>query len=302
MEDGKHDRPSPAKGITDEDKGIARSLHRPGTDNHGERMHRYGVGEGKAGTDQELVLEKGVVLQALRGAYQSTGDCLFSVADKKNVAITGQGATLRMWRGDYARPPYKKSEFRHAINIHGCDGVRITGLTIAESGGDGIYLGVSVRNKTNRDVLIKDVVCDRNYRQGIDLEAAVAEGSFREDLLYRLNVITVKVPPLRTRGMDILLLAEKYIELYASRQGKSIIGMTNATAQKLLAYRWPGNVRELRNAMEHAVTLTNHRKIIPDDLPEKILTFQTDQTGPIDPAPHILVMTLLAISEALSCA
>jgi hypothetical protein len=76
--------------------------------------------------------------------------------------------------------------------------------------------------------------------------------------------------------MDILLLAEKYIELYASRQNKSIAGMTNATAQKLLAYRWPGNVRELRNAMEHAVTLTNHRKIIPDDLPEKILTFRSD--------------------------
>jgi DNA-binding NtrC family response regulator len=124
-----------------------------------------------------------------------------------------------------------------------------------------------------------------------DLEAAVAEGSFREDLLYRLNVITVQVPPLRTRGMDILLLGEKYIELYASRQGKSITGMTNATAQKLLAYRWPGNVRELRNAMEHAVTLTNHRKIIPDDLPEKILTFRPDQTTKMNgmPGPGELV-------------
>jgi transcriptional regulator with PAS, ATPase and Fis domain len=124
-----------------------------------------------------------------------------------------------------------------------------------------------------------------------DLETAVAEGSFREDLLYRLNVITVKVPPLRTRGTDILLLAEKYIEVYASRQGKSITGMTNATAQKLLAYRWPGNVRELRNAMEHAVTFTNHRKIIPDDLPEKVLTFRVDRTTKIlgMPAPEELV-------------
>lgn len=124
-----------------------------------------------------------------------------------------------------------------------------------------------------------------------DLETAVAEGSFREDLLYRLNVITVKVPPLRTRGTDILLLAEKYIEVYASRQGKSITGMTNATAQKLLAYRWPGNVRELRNAMEHAVTLTNHRKIIPDDLPEKVLSFRVDHTAKIlgMPAPEELV-------------
>ena len=124
-----------------------------------------------------------------------------------------------------------------------------------------------------------------------DLEAAVAEGSFREDLLYRLNVITVKVPPLRTRGTDILLLSEKYIELYASRQNKSITGMTNATAQKLLAYRWPGNVRELRNAMEHAVTLTNHRKVLPDDLPEKILTFRSTHAArmPGMPDPGELV-------------
>ena len=107
-----------------------------------------------------------------------------------------------------------------------------------------------------------------------DLEAAVSEGSFREDLLYRLNVITVKVPPLRARGTDILLLAEKYIELFASQQGKSINGITNATAQKLMTYRWPGNVRELRNAMEHAVTLTDHQKIVPDDLPDKILHHQ----------------------------
>ena len=109
-----------------------------------------------------------------------------------------------------------------------------------------------------------------------DLDAAVAEGTFREDLLYRLNVITVQVPPLRTRGTDILLLAEKYIELFSSNQGKDITGMTNGTAHKLLAYGWPGNVRELRNAMEHAVTLTNHRTIIPDDLPERILTFRPD--------------------------
>jgi len=124
-----------------------------------------------------------------------------------------------------------------------------------------------------------------------DLEAAVAEGTFREDLLYRLNVITVPVPPLRTRGTDILLLAENYIELYASRQNKNIAGMTNATAQKLLAYRWPGNVRELRNAMEHAVTLTNHRKIIPDDLPEKILAFRPDPAAKIQglPGPGELV-------------
>lgn len=109
-----------------------------------------------------------------------------------------------------------------------------------------------------------------------NLEEAVADGCFREDLLYRLNVITVEVPPLRTRGTDILLLAEQYVELFASRQNKAVSGMTNATAQKLLSYRWPGNVRELRNAMEHAVTLTGYTKILPEDLPEKILQHRPD--------------------------
>ena len=118
-----------------------------------------------------------------------------------------------------------------------------------------------------------------------NLEEAVAEGSFREDLLYRLNVITVEVPPLRSRGTDILLLAGKYVELFASRQGKAVDGMTNATAQKLLAYRWPGNVRELRNAMEHAVTLTGFSKIIPDDLPEKILHYRPDHGQRVNDLP-----------------
>jgi len=109
-----------------------------------------------------------------------------------------------------------------------------------------------------------------------DLESAVEDGLFREDLFYRLNVINIEMPPLRSRGADILLLAGKFIEHFSSRQSKAIKGLSDATAEKLLEYTWPGNVRELRNAIEHAVALTNFEKIVPDDLPEKIRLFRNN--------------------------
>ena len=123
-------------------------------------------------SDQELVLEKGAVLLAKRGAFTGASDCLLSVSGQRNVRITGLGATLRMWRDDYDRPPYTKAEWRHAISIRSCSNVCISGLTIVESGGDGIYLGVSQKDMTNTDIEIRDVVCDRNYRQGISVISA----------------------------------------------------------------------------------------------------------------------------------
>lgn len=124
-------------------------------------------------SDQEIVFEKGVTIEARRGAFRSKGDSLFTASGKKNITLRGYGATLRMWREDYADPEkYEKSEWRHALSIRSCSGVRVLGLTIADSGGDGIYLGVSQRGATNSDVLIKDVICDRNYRQGISVISA----------------------------------------------------------------------------------------------------------------------------------
>ncbi|PHR26306.1 MAG: Fis family transcriptional regulator [Desulfotalea sp.] len=109
-----------------------------------------------------------------------------------------------------------------------------------------------------------------------DLESAVEDGLFREDLYYRLNVINIEMPPLRSRGSDILLLAEKFMEHFSSRQNKAITGFSDTTAEKLLEYSWPGNVRELRNAIEHAVALTHFEKIVPKDLPEKIRLFRNN--------------------------
>lgn len=110
-----------------------------------------------------------------------------------------------------------------------------------------------------------------------DLESAVEDGLFREDLYYRLNVIHLEIPPLRSRGTDILILAGKFIEQFSKRQSKAVTGLSDAAADKLLSYTWPGNVRELRNAMERAVALTHFDTIVPEDLPEKIRLYRNDQ-------------------------
>jgi len=122
-----------------------------------------------------------------------------------------------------------------------------------------------------------------------DLESAVEEGLFREDLFYRLNVIQVEVPPLRARGTDVLLLARHFMEYFSHRTGKQVAGLSNTAAQKLLAYSWPGNVRELRNAIERAVALTRFEKLAVEDLPKKIRAYRSDHIlmGTHDPTELI---------------
>jgi two-component system response regulator HydG len=112
-----------------------------------------------------------------------------------------------------------------------------------------------------------------------DLEAAAEEGQFREDLLFRINVIQIFAPPLRTRGNDVLLLAQHYIDDFAMRLGRSVKGLTSAAAEKLLGYAWPGNVRELRNCIERAVTLTEHDRIVVEDLAERIRNYRSSELG-----------------------
>lgn len=103
-----------------------------------------------------------------------------------------------------------------------------------------------------------------------DLESMVSSGQFRKDLYYRLNVIPIELPPLRSRGNDILILAERFLREFAATTGKNVTGLTMPAIKKLLAYSWPGNVRELRNAIEHAVVLTRYDKLIVEDFPSSI--------------------------------
>ena len=85
-----------------------------------------------------------------------------------------------------------------------------------------------------------------------DLETAVEEGRFRKDLYFRINVIQIDLPPLRARGADALLLAQHFIDTFAARAKKQVLGLSPGVGEKLLAYAWPGNIRELRNVIERA--------------------------------------------------
>lgn len=102
-----------------------------------------------------------------------------------------------------------------------------------------------------------------------DLEQLVAEGHFRPDLYYRLQVIQIFLPPLRERTEDIPFLVQHFIEKYNKENGKSVKGVTDETMNLLMKYRWPGNVRELENVIERSVVLadTNEDLITPDLLP-----------------------------------
>jgi DNA-binding NtrC family response regulator len=107
-----------------------------------------------------------------------------------------------------------------------------------------------------------------------DLESAVEEGRFREDLFYRIHVVHIALPPLRARVGDILPLAQHFLSLFAARSGKLVTGVASPAAEKLVGYAWPGNVRELQNCMERAVALTRFEQIVVDDLPEKIRDYR----------------------------
>ena len=104
-----------------------------------------------------------------------------------------------------------------------------------------------------------------------DLPAQIAAGAFRKDLFYRLNVLTIQVPPLRERGDDVLLLLEHYLEQAALGYDLTRPTLTADASQLLLAYQWPGNVRQLRNVAERFVLLDRRRPLTPDDLPAEVL-------------------------------
>jgi Nif-specific regulatory protein len=104
-----------------------------------------------------------------------------------------------------------------------------------------------------------------------DLEAEVKAGRFREDLYYRLNVVSLRMPSLRDRRSDISLLASYFAAKSAKRSNRAVLGISPQARACLMNYDWPGNVRELENAMERAVVLGSSELILPEDLPESIL-------------------------------
>jgi transcriptional regulator with GAF, ATPase, and Fis domain len=118
-----------------------------------------------------------------------------------------------------------------------------------------------------------------------DLTAAVANGTFRQDLFYRLNVFPIEVPPLRERKDDVLMLVEYFVNRYATRAGKKIRSIDKKTLEVLQAYGWPGNIRELQNIIERSVILTSGDVLSVD---EAWLSKESSQGSPRVPAPRSL--------------
>ena len=110
-----------------------------------------------------------------------------------------------------------------------------------------------------------------------DLETEVEQKRFREDLYYRINVLQISVPPLRSRGADVVLLANYFLQEFSSAAQKSIPGFDDEVVRKLMNYDWPGNVRELKNLIERAVVMSGNEPIHLDNLPKKIVEHQPDR-------------------------
>ncbi len=127
--------------------------------------------------NQEIIFEEGVVVSAKRGEFLDPAESLFSIRrPRKNIALRGYGATLRMWKEDYVNDPYPPGAHRHVINVHRSENVQITGLTLKNSGGDGIYIRA-------KNIVVKDVVADGNLRQGISVTCG--ENILIEDTILR---------------------------------------------------------------------------------------------------------------------
>jgi len=125
-----------------------------------------------------------------------------------------------------------------------------------------IHVNVRILSATNRD-----------------LEVAIQDGSFREDLYHRLKVVTIHIPDLAERIQDIPLLIEHLIKLFAKRHNKAIKSMSTAARRKLMAYHWPGNVRQLRNVVESMVVVDYDQVLDLDDLPDEFEAYDDSIAG-----------------------
>ena len=120
--------------------------------------------------NQEIIFEEGVVVIARKGSFLGKSDSLFTSLDKDNIILRGYGAIFEMRKEDYTKPPYEKAEWRHTISLHGNRNIRIYGLTLRRSGGDGIYVGRGSGERNYcENIHIKDVIIDDNHRQGISV-------------------------------------------------------------------------------------------------------------------------------------
>ncbi len=114
----------------------------------------------------------------------------------------------------------------------------------------------------------------------MDLATLVAEGEFRQDLFYRVNVVNIRLPGLRERPGDIVLLAGHFLRRFQKEIGREVLGFTDPALSVMRRYPWPGNVRELENAVERAVLLCRRPQIDIADLPETLQAIQGNSSEP----------------------
>jgi two-component system response regulator AtoC len=132
-----------------------------------------------------------------------------------------------------------------------------------------------------------------------DLDGLVAQGRFREDLFYRLSVVTISIPPLRQRREDIPALADHFLKCYAGGRDKAPVSISPETIALLVRHDWPGNVRELAHAIERAVALTSNSVLLPADLPPKLLGPIPAHDGPADPGLSLRGVVAAHVSRVL---
>ncbi len=152
---------------------------------------------------------------------------------------------------------------------------------------------VVVRVGSNKPIKVDiRLICATNC----NLDQMVADGLFREDLLYRINTIRVEVPPLRERDGDVLVLADFYLNKFVNKYGRPGLKINQAAQEKLMAYHWPGNIRELLHTMERAVILSEGNVLKPTDF-----LLETGQGISLENGPSTLEeMELLMIANALN--
>lgn len=151
---------------------------------------------------------------------------------------------------------------------------------------------VVVRVGSNKSIPVDiRLLCATNC----NLDQMVSDGLFREDLLYRINTIRIEVPPLRERDEDVLILADFYLNKFASKYGKQGLRMNQSAQERLMSYKWPGNIRELLHTIERAVILSEGNVLKPSDFLLNSNTPLSIETGP----NTLEEMELLMITKAL---
>ncbi|VAW18794.1 Two-component transcriptional response regulator, LuxR family [hydrothermal vent metagenome] len=151
---------------------------------------------------------------------------------------------------------------------------------------------VVVRVGSNKPISVDiRLVCATNC----NLDQMVADGLFREDLLYRINTIRIEVPPLRERNEDVLVLADFYLNRYTAKYGKQGLRINQAAQERLMAYKWPGNIRELLHTIERAVILSEGNVLKPADFLLNVNAITSVENGP----DTLEEMELLMITKAL---